>query len=392
MSTSAPTLTTPEYPADYIELTFTTDEQTLADNAVLNLQATWAGWEPNDGDVEIVLIETLAPYATEAARQAAAMPPAAFIALCTKLYGIPYQQGAPATTTVTLTFQDTVGGYYVPAGSEFDLSGYAFSTVLDVTSVAGSATATGVQVVANDVGVAFNGLTSVNWSSVTLPVWVTNLATEAATTDGVDPQDDYDYLNMASRELQLRGRMLVTCPDLEIAAVNTPGVGRAYAQTTGPRAVEITLVDPNGEPVSADVKSQLLAMYQAAVLVNVSFTLSDATYTAISVDYEVMRVQGFDSAQLQDGINSTLSTMLSPMGWGTLAMGQPGSSLATFIPDNTVRLNKIISTIGNVVGVAYVVANSVKINGAAADFTMSGTVAMPTPGTMTGIIDTPTSS
>lgn len=390
MSTSAPTLTGADYPADYVELTFTTDEQTLADNAVANLQATWTDWQPNDGDVEVVLIETLAPYASASAQQASAMPGEAFIALTTKLYGIPFAEGAPAQTTIALTFQDAAGGYYVPAGSEFELSGYAFSTVLDVTSTPGSDTVDGVQIVANDVGVAFNDLTDSNWSSITLPVWVIDLATDAPTSGGVDPQATYDYLNMASRELQIRGRMIVTLPDFEIAAVNTPGVGRAYAHADSARNVTVTLTDSNGQPVAPSVKTALQAVYQAATLVNVTFNLADATYTAVAVNYEVMRQPGFDSTQLQQSINATLSAWLSPTGYGAVSgLGQPGSGTASWLPDNTVRLNKVVSTIGNVPGVAYVVANSVKLNGAAADLVLPGTVALPTPGVMTGIVDTP---
>ena len=62
----------------------------------------------------------------------------------------------------------------------------------------------------------------------------------------------------------------------------------------------------------------------------------------------------------------------------------PGGGTAAWVNENTVRLNKIVAIIGTIPGVAYVVANSVQINGAAADFVMPGTVALPQPGTMTG--------
>lgn len=381
-------LTPSDYPADYIEVPFTTDEQALADGAVANLQATWADWTPNDGDIEVVLIETLSPYAAAAAQNAAQMPPAAFIALGTKLYGIPYGQGIPATTTVALTFQDDAGGYYVPAASEFDLQGYAFQTVSDVTSDPGSAIVTGVDVIANDIGVAFNGLTSADWASVTMPVWVTDLTTEAATEGGVDAQDDYDYLNYVSRELQLRGRMIVTLSDYEIAAINTGEVGRAYAATVGPRDVEVWLVAPDGNPVADTVKDTLAAIYDTATLVNTTYVLSDANYEAIDVEYSVVALPGYDIAGLVASVNSVLQLQLSPSGWGTVTVGQPGSGVNQWVNDTTVRLNKVIAWIGNVPGVAYVVENSVLINGVAADFEMPGPVALPTPGTMSGTAST----
>ena len=161
---------------------------------------------------------------------------------------------------------------------------------LDVTSAPGQTIVDDVQVVANDVGVAFNDLTDSDWASVTLPVWVVDLSTDAPTSGGVDPQQTYDYLNMLSRELQIRGRMIVTLPDFEIAAVNTPGVGRAYAITDSARNVTVTLTDPEGEPVQQTVKDALMATYEAAVLVNVTFVLADATYTDVDVDYDAVRL------------------------------------------------------------------------------------------------------
>lgn len=389
MSTSSPDLTGADFPADYVSITFDTDEAALADDAITNLQATWPDWEANDGDLEVVLIETLAPFAAVAAANAAQVPPAALIAIGTKLYGIPYEQGAPAQTTVTLTFQDNFGGYFVAAGSEFDLSGFAFTTVADITCPAGQTQVTGVEVIAGDVGVAFNDLTDADWAAVTLPVWVTDLAVEAATAGGVDPQDDNDYLDMVSRELQLRGRMVVTLPDYEIVAVNTTGVGRAYAETTADRDVTVYLTDPEGQPVTALVKAALAATYAQSRLVNVTVALADATYTPVDVDYAVIALANFDLDQLIVSINSALAGALSPTGYGAVSFGQPGSGPLNWQSDNVIRITRLIALIGIVPGVAYVVNDSIQINGANADFTMLGPVALPTPGTFTGTASLP---
>lgn len=378
-------VTTPDFPAFYVELPLVTDDQALADSAIANLQQQWPAWVPSDGNMEVVLIETLSPFAAVAAMNMVQMSGAAFIALGTKLYGIPYEEGAPASTTVTLTFQDASGPYDCPAGSEMDLGGYAFSTVSDVVCPNGSTQVSGVAIVANDVGVDFNNLTSTDWSSVTLPLWVTNVSTEAPTSGGIDPQDDTDYLNMLSRELQLRGRMVVTLPDYEIAAVDTEGVGRAYAVTDSARNVTVYLTDPNGQPVTAAVKTTLSNMYATERLVNVTVTLSDPTYTTINVTYTVMAVPGFDPTGLAASINSNLSQVLSPAGWGTVVSGQPGSGPYTWINDPTVRLNKLISVVGSTPGVQYV--QTLTINGSAADFVMPGTVALPHPGVFTGTIN-----
>jgi hypothetical protein len=377
-------LTAPDFPAYYVTLDVVTDQSALADGAISNLQTTWGSdWVPNDGNVEVVLIETLAPFAAEAARNMASMSDAAFIALATKLWGIPFQEGSPAATTVTLTFQDTSSSYFVPAGSEFSLGGYAFSTVLDVYS-GNQLTAAGVQVVSNDTGAALNGLDSTSWANTTLPVWVTQLATEAPTSDGTDPQDNTDYLDYASRELQLRGRMVVTLPDYEIVALDTPGVGRAYAVTDSARNVTVYLTDPNGQPVPSTVKTTLQNTYATERLVNVTVTLSDATYSTINVTYAVVAQPGFDTTALVTSVNTNLNQLLSPMGWGAISYGQPGAGPSTWINDPVVRLNKVIAVIGSSPGVQYVTAGSVTINGTAADYTMPGVAPLPQPGVMTG--------
>lgn len=384
-------LTAPDFPYYYVQLDVTTNEQNLADGALADLQAAWGpAWTPQDGNQEVVLIETLSSFAAVAAQNLAEMSEEAFVALCSKLWGIPYQQGTPATTTVTLTFQDTNGNYYVPAGSEIDLAGYAFQTVLGVWS--NNATqATGVQIVSGDVGASYNGLDSSDWSNVTLPVWVTAIQTEAPTSDGTDPQDTTAYLNYASRELQLRGRMVVTLPDYEIVALDTPGIGRAYAVTDSARNVTVHLTDPAGLPVPQTVKDTLAALYASERLVNVTVTLADAAYSTIDVAYQIVATPGFDTIALVDSVDQTLAQLLSPMGWGAVSFtvghnysAPYGAGGGNWINDPVVRLNTIITAIGGTAGVQYVVAGSVTINGAASDFTMPGVVPLPEPGAFTG--------
>jgi hypothetical protein len=193
-------------------------------------------------------------------------------------------------------------------------------------------------------------------------------------------------MDMLSRELQLRGRMIVTLPDFELAAVDTPGVGRAYAVTTAARDVTVYLTDPEGLPVPAEVKATLADVYAQGRIVNTTVNLDDASYSEIDVTYSVAANPGFEPGNLIDSVNALLTNALSPSGWGVVTYGQPGTSPSSWINDSTVRLNKIISIIGNYPGVAYVVANSVQINGVEDDFVMPGPVALPTPGTMTGTV------
>jgi hypothetical protein len=85
----------------YVEVPLETDETTLADEAVEALQTAWENWEPNEGDLEVVLTEALAAFAAAAAQQASVATEEIFRVFGTELVGVPYQDGAPAGTTVT---------------------------------------------------------------------------------------------------------------------------------------------------------------------------------------------------------------------------------------------------------------------------------------------------
>ena len=131
----------------FVSVPITTDSQTLADDAVEKLRETWEGWEPNDGDLEVIQIEALAPMAQNAAEAASRMFPAAFRAFGTDLAGVAYESGAPASTTVTFTLTDT-DGHDIPVGSEIDIDGFAFATTAPATVAPTFDTAAAVPVTA----------------------------------------------------------------------------------------------------------------------------------------------------------------------------------------------------------------------------------------------------
>src|SRR5215472_6872133 len=126
----------------YIQLDFDADPSDLADIAISYLQDTWAGWMPNDGDPEVVVVEALAPLAANAAAVAAQMPLAAFINFGTQLLGITYNPGSSASTQVTFTVVDT-SGYTIPAGSQIEIDTYGFALAGDLVIPPGQATGVG---------------------------------------------------------------------------------------------------------------------------------------------------------------------------------------------------------------------------------------------------------
>ena len=374
--------------AAFVQLPMTTDEQTLADDAIEALRAAWPDWEPNDGDIEVVQIEALAAMFANAAQLASQMGEAALIAYGTKLLGIPYNTGTPATTTVEFTVEDAIG-YTIPASSQLAIDGYAFDVTNDVVFVANGDTSQSALVTAAENSSSYNGLVGANVVGVSLPAFVTNITVDAPTLGGVDPQSDDDYAGDLSTELQLSTRAIITLPDFERAAVALPGIERAYAETDSARNVTVTLLGDGGTIVGDATKDQLAAIYQANRLVNVTVGLDDPTFTEIDVTWEVVAYLNYDATDLTTRINATLADALSPAMYGSEPAGDIGGGPPSWTNDPVIRAMKLVQIVGDVQGVDYVTALSINGGGNFEDFTMPGAVALPTPGTMTGTVDIP---
>lgn len=373
----------------FVSVPITTDSQTLADDAVEALRAAWEGWEPNDGDLEVVQIEALAPMAQNAAETASVMFPAAFRAFGTDLVGIAYEFGAPASGTVTFTLTDT-DGHTIPAGTEIDIDGFAFRTTADVIVASPLDTAAAVPVTATESGAEQNNLIGSVVTMISALAFVESVAVDTATSGGADSEDDVDYQNRLARELQLRAKTLVTTRDFEVEAMSYPGVGRAVAIADSARHVTVILTDSAGEPVATPAKDALVDIFASYRQVNTVVTVVDATYTTVNVAWAVVSYPGFDLVDLEDRINATLTDLLSPSNWGRPKnFGDPGTP-DSWYNEPVVRRLKLVDVVGDVEGVNYVTtmtitgsAGTVDGNG---DLTMPGSVALPRPGTIGGTV------
>lgn len=364
--------------AFYVELPVETDAATIADNAITALQSAWPAWVPVDSHLEVVLIEAVAVMAQNAAEVAARMPSAALRAYGTQVLGVPYGAGTAAVTTVTFALADLLP-HTIPDGTQIIIDGFAFETVGDV-STPGAATIVGVPVQSTIVGVAQNGLTGASTSGITTPPWVTGITVLATTAGGTDPQSDSDYQEALARQLQLQAITLITLRDYELWCLNQAGVGRALAQTTGARVVQVGLTDVNGAALSSGLKATVLASMTGITEVNLTLSLNDPTTTTVNIVATVKAYPGYLAADINTRVVAALDAFLSPANWGA-PDASSGSAPDTWLLQQTVFLNKIIDVIGSVTGVNYVV--SATINGSASDLTLTGLMPLTAAGTMT---------
>jgi hypothetical protein len=374
--------------SDFVALDFNVDAGQLADDAIEALRGTWSDWEPNDGDLEVIQIEELAPMAAAVAEVAANMPAAALRAFAQKCLGMTYEAGVSASTTVSLTFVDNAG-YTVLAGSQLEIDGFAFQINSDAVIAAGSTTLTGVPVSAVDPGSDANALTGALTSSLTVPPFVISIAVESPTAGGTDEEGDDAFTARISRDLQLRAKSLVTTRDFELEALDQQGIGRAHAVGDTARAVTVTITDSNGETVATGIKTALQADYNLYRLVNTTFTIVDPSYCIVNVTWVVTAQPGIDPADLLSRINVMLAATLTPAVWGVPPLGNPTTG---WVNDTVVRVNVLIGLISDIQGVQYV--ESVTLSsptsgatvGGSGDLTMPGTVPLPRNGTFAGTV------
>lgn len=375
----------------FIDVGVTTSEQTLADDAIDRLRALWPGWEPNDGDLEVVQIETLAPMAQNAAETAARVPAAIFRAYGTKLAGLPYRDGTPAVAAILITLLDAdpIADRTVPARSFFDIDGYAFATDHATTFEAGNNGPLSLPVTATANGTAQNGLTGDSISQISALSFIDTITLDpvpGVTAGGGDPEDNLAYQDRLSRDLELQAKTLVTERDFELMGLSVPGVGRLVAINDGERNVRVVGTDLVGEPLTTGIKTALVDLYALYRQVNTVVTVDDAAYTTANVTYTVHPDPGVEPADLTARIDEMLETALLPVNFARPQ--NPWQS--AWQNDPVVRKNRVIRMIGAIYGVDYVTTVTLAGTGATVetngDLTLPGDIALTRPGTMTGTV------
>jgi uncharacterized phage protein gp47/JayE len=353
----------------YITVPITTDAVQLADNAVERLQIAWPGWEPDEGDLELLMIEILAAIAAQTADAAAQVPDAVFAAIADQLHGITQREGTPATTTLSFT-GDSV---FVPAATEVDIDGYAFLTDDDgVTPCTVTATAI-------ESGAAANGLTGDVVSILSAVDATLEVTVDTVTADGTDDETPAAFRERAVLEMQLQAKTLVTTRDYEIMALSLPTVGRAVClQDTTNREVEVYVLDPDGAALSAPEQDELAALLESYRSSNWDLVIATNEITQVNVTYEVVAYPGYTEADVIARANVAIADYLDPATWGqATATFSDTQNLWHF--EDVVRVNKLIDVIGSVPGVNYVSdiviadggtgSGTVEANG---DYTMHG--------------------
>ena len=194
--------------ADPVTPPVETNPDTLFDQAVEQLQTNVPGWEPADGNLDVWLMEAFSQIAAQVGETASDVLTDIF-----RYYGANVAQVAPidsiaasGTVTLTLVADELDAPDEIPEGftigKEVDGALVLFETTEPTALAAAATTAPSVPVVAVEEGVGGNDLTGAI-TIVDSLVFVASGVFDAATSGGVDAEEDDVYLARLVEELRL---------------------------------------------------------------------------------------------------------------------------------------------------------------------------------------------
>lgn len=221
---------------DFIDVAITTDQPTIVDAALTQLAADLqasgvTGYVPNEGNMEVILLNVVAQLAADLALMASQVPAAIFRTFGTQLEGLPYNNAAFATATSAWTLTDTLG-HTIPGGTQVTLGGFGFYVETDV--VVGATTSATVALIAVDSGTGYNGLSGAALLVDNLN-FVASVLVTTPSSGGSDQETDLDYQDRLAEQLALQAPRPITAPDyaafVRTVPVTVAGVvvGRATA-------------------------------------------------------------------------------------------------------------------------------------------------------------------
>lgn len=378
----------------YIDPPLTTNSRTLSADILDRLMTSIPGWVPQEGNLEVWIIEVMANAIAEVLGVASRIPRKVFRYFGKSLIGLAPIDGATATAPTTWTMIDNLG-HTIPAGTTVAYRTAAgvlvpFVTAADVIVPAGTgATAPGaITIFASAVGADKNGFPAGALTIVDSLAFVESVVSTGATVGGLDAETDDEYLARLVAELALLAPRPILAADFAVYARQVEGVGRSAAldnynpatDTFGnEKMVTVAVVDAEGANVAAGIKAAVVTLLESVREINFVVNVIDPTRTVINVAYTVQSLPGYSLPALQDAINAAVTNYIDPAKWGST----PTDS-KVWRQVGTVRYLSIAGIIEAVPGVDYV--SALTVNGGVVDVNLAGRISLPTVGVVNGVV------
>lgn len=352
--------------------------QSIFDRALSLARARLPGWEPDETNTEVVLLEALALVVSETVFTINRLPSALVEAVLGRLFEIPRDPGAYPVGQAQFTVT-TTDGHTVPAGTRVTLETGSqrveFRTdsalLIPVGSTSGSVAITGTTFT-----VLANGTQPGTRLSLTDSVaFVDAVSVSSTLKDGRLAESVDQYLDRGVTRLRRLVSTLVLPQHFTLAALADPSVERAttvdlYNPTGGrgpgqdPGHVSVAVLGPDRLTLDVETKEALRRRLQAETAAYIIVHVVDPTLTAVNVSVTVHPVLGAEAATVQERVQVALTDYLNPDTWPWVGV---------------VRRNELIALISGVEGVDYVVNLAEPV----ADLALLGAASLASPGSVT---------
>jgi hypothetical protein len=323
---------------EYVEIDVVTEAEELKSISYDRMQVDQPTWDPatRKGSATVRVIDATAYQNAEVMSEFGAVTDIA-AARMFALIGIPQLQAVQATTSLTVTVLDSAG-YVIPSGTEWLLSSGAGEQIIalsveDITIPPGSETTVtgGVTVIAVDPGTIGNGYglggLGITGAQLQAPIytWITGATAVAATTGGVDSEDNDTYLSRAARQARRLSYSPLDLEDCQNVALSNPAVGRALvlplynADTSTANVaghVSIVVCAADGTALSSGIKTGLVNN-EFANVAGITYHVMDPTYQQIDIEASVGVAAGADPTAVALAVHDALASYIDPSNWGT---------------------------------------------------------------------------
>ncbi|MCA1781808.1 MAG: baseplate J/gp47 family protein [Dermatophilaceae bacterium] len=379
----------------YVEFPLVEMPEDLAVEALEFLMESIPGWVPQEGHLEVWMIEVWARMVSEARIVAGRVPLEIFQYFGQSLVGVERIGAESASVLTTWTMVD-MQGYTVPAGTivAYRVAGdelIAFEVLEDVVVPPNSATASDVVIVAVQAGAGGNALGPSGLELVDSLAFVESVTASAASAGGVDSEPTSQYLDRLRAELQLLSPRLILPQDFAVFARRVPGVARALAidlydpvtdTYNNERTVTVAVVDADGAALLETTKDDVRDLLSQQREVNFIVHVIDPTFTVVDVAVEFTKFPTIEADEVVTQVTSALEQYINPGTWGGGLQTPPEWSTGT----GTVRYLEVAAIVNNVSGVDYITA--LTLNGSTVDVVLAGAAPLPQLGTATVAVAT----
>lgn len=297
------------------------DPQAIFDDMVEGVQAELPAWAPHNAALEVMILEAFAVAAADWI-YATNRTTGALVETVLTLYGVPRDDGLPASGQLELTFDGSVSLSIAEGAAFVTDEGVTLVAVRD-TLVDGSSATLDVEE-----ATAGEGSLLVAGAELSPAVAIPRLSTcqlVAPVAGGRPAEDDLTYLARAATRLRRVTSALVVPEHFTAAALEDPRVGRAttldrYNGTTPDVDGHVTVVlYGRGEALPADTIEELrLSMEEASASI-LTVHAMPAELVPVDITAGITVATGYDSTDTVAQAEAVLTEWLS---WPNAGFGQ----------------------------------------------------------------------